>query len=193
MRDESLKNIGQTCDGMTTCGPSRQETPASGELTSSLEDSPARTFPSLDRGAGLMVKGRDCGLSLPGSFAFFDHDSFSWRTWQLSLHGGLIPFSGTWPRAGLMLNGFAYKRHPLVRRTYATERSFLPTPQAFDSKRAVMDHKSMDSSRRHKKGGCSNLAETFNGFPNPLFVEWMMGFPMGWTDLEGLETPSSRK
>lgn len=28
---------------------------------------------------------------------------------------------------------------------------------------------------------------------SPRFVEWMMGFPLGWTDLEGLEMPSSRK
>ena len=24
---------------------------------------------------------------------------------------------------------------------------------------------------------------------NPTWVEWLMGFPLGWTDLEGLETP----
>jgi hypothetical protein len=27
---------------------------------------------------------------------------------------------------------------------------------------------------------------------NPLFVEWLMGFPIGWTDLEPLVTPSAR-
>ena len=28
---------------------------------------------------------------------------------------------------------------------------------------------------------------------NPTWVEWLMGFPLGWTDLEDSETPSSRK
>jgi len=28
---------------------------------------------------------------------------------------------------------------------------------------------------------------------NPTWVEWLMGFPLGWTDLERLETPSSPK
>jgi len=28
---------------------------------------------------------------------------------------------------------------------------------------------------------------------NPRWVEWLMGFPIGWTDLEGSETPSSHK
>lgn len=26
---------------------------------------------------------------------------------------------------------------------------------------------------------------------NPAWVEWLMGFPIGWTDLEGSATPSS--
>lgn len=28
---------------------------------------------------------------------------------------------------------------------------------------------------------------------NPIWVEWLMGFPLGWTDLEDLETQSSPK
>ncbi len=28
---------------------------------------------------------------------------------------------------------------------------------------------------------------------NPTWVEWLMGFPLGWTDLEGSATPSSPK
>ena len=32
-----------------------------------------------------------------------------------------------------------------------------------------------------------------SGALNPMWVEWLMGFPPGWTDLELSETPSSRK
>jgi hypothetical protein len=28
---------------------------------------------------------------------------------------------------------------------------------------------------------------------NPTWVEWLMGFPLGWTDCEHLATPSYRK
>jgi hypothetical protein len=28
---------------------------------------------------------------------------------------------------------------------------------------------------------------------NPMWVEWLMGFPTGWTDLKDSETPSSPK
>ena len=32
-----------------------------------------------------------------------------------------------------------------------------------------------------------------NGQLNPVFVEWLMGFPLGWTDLDASETPSCPK
>jgi len=32
-----------------------------------------------------------------------------------------------------------------------------------------------------------------NGGLNPTWVEWLMGFPLGWTVLEASATPSSRK
>jgi len=36
-----------------------------------------------------------------------------------------------------------------------------------------------------KKLGCQSL--------NPYWVEWLMGYPIGWTDLRDSATPSSRK
>jgi DNA (cytosine-5)-methyltransferase 1 len=36
-----------------------------------------------------------------------------------------------------------------------------------------------------KKLGCQSL--------NPYWVEWLMGYPIGWTDLKDSATPSSRK
>lgn len=34
-----------------------------------------------------------------------------------------------------------------------------------------------------------SMAAGNGGQLNPTWVEWLMGFPIGWTDLEGLETP----
>jgi hypothetical protein len=31
--------------------------------------------------------------------------------------------------------------------------------------------------------------EQNNGKLNPEFVEWLMGYPIGWTDLDHSETP----
>jgi hypothetical protein len=35
--------------------------------------------------------------------------------------------------------------------------------------------------------------EELNGALNPTWVEWLMGYPLGWTALEGWATRSSRK
>lgn len=35
--------------------------------------------------------------------------------------------------------------------------------------------------------------KAIRGTLNPAWVEWLMGFPIGWTDLKHWETPSSRK
>ena len=37
------------------------------------------------------------------------------------------------------------------------------------------------------------LAAQVGGALNPTWVEWLMGFPLGWTALKDWETPSSRK
>jgi len=38
-------------------------------------------------------------------------------------------------------------------------------------------------------GNCNGAT----GQLNPAWVEWLMGYPMGWTELKDLEMPSSRK
>ena len=35
----------------------------------------------------------------------------------------------------------------------------------------------------------ANLNDTVGGQLNPTWVEWLMGFPLGWTDLSASETP----
>jgi hypothetical protein len=44
---------------------------------------------------------------------------------------------------------------------------------------------SMLGEEEGKKLGCQSL--------NPYWVEWLMGYPLGWTDLGGSATRSSRK
>ena len=44
------------------------------------------------------------------------------------------------------------------------------------------------------KGGAENQRKSqINGQLNPEWVEWLMGFPAGWTDLGDSATRSSRK
>lgn len=77
----------------------------------------------------------------------------------------------------------------------------VPTPRAADgmqhrirSKDAVL--KLMDSQGRSKPSRLEDeiaLTDHSGGYLNPEWIEWLMGFPLRWTDLEDSETLSSRK
>ena len=72
---------------------------------------------------------------------------------------------------------------------------FWPTPGAADNR--DRGHIGMPAiQRRQAKGKQLNLSmvvSDVSGALNPTWVEWLMGYPEGWTDLNALETQSSRK
>ena len=86
----------------------------------------------------------------------------------------------------------------------ATERGMRPTPTVDDSSNVTRDCQSLTravmfptptASGTDNAGG-SNSRKTarengtyVNGQLNPTWVEWLMGFPPGWTDLEPSATP----
>ncbi len=116
----------------------------------------------------------------------------------------LVPFiseieSGSWPT-------------PLVRdaRTFAGARrspnaigteplsamvAMFPTPGAGDHRdRGNLSNAAIQ--RRQRLGKQLNLSMVVSltsGALNPTWVEWLMGFPLGWTDCEHLATRSYRK
>lgn len=42
-------------------------------------------------------------------FAWYDHGTRCWRTWQRCLIEGWEPYLGAWPRSGMMRNGIVYQ------------------------------------------------------------------------------------
>lgn len=150
--------------------------------TSSLQGSRANQFrsPAKDS-AKLMSVGS--GPNAPASFAWYDRDGCCWRTCQGSLFEGWEKYSETWPRSGMTRNGIAYRLPPLVPRTSVIERSssrIWPTPTASDG---------MGGPGSSGRDGGPNLRTVVGGPLNPEWVEWLMGFPVGWTDLERSGTP----
>lgn len=99
-----------------------------GSLTSSPEDSPARTSASAGPAPDSMGPGLVCGWKWPESFAKFDHASLSWKTRQCSLLGGLEEFSETWPEWGWMRGGECSELQPLERRITEPGFTWLLTP-----------------------------------------------------------------
>lgn len=72
------------------------------------------------------------------------------------------------------------------------EREQWPIPNARDYKGAP------GAGSRERGGHQASLPGSVkdsegSGSLNPRWVEWLMGFPSGWTDLEVSETPSSRR
>ena len=155
-----------------------------------------------------MESGADFSTNSRESFARWDQESLCWKTWQRCLLEEWETYSGRWPRSGTMRSGIAYRLQPLVPRISGTGYLFTPTTKGNQAAPSMMKHpgcrkaflptpNTMDSmgplsaealARAKKRGGCSNLKDQVSGQLNPLWVEWLMGFPLGWTELEGSET-----
>ena len=159
-----------------------------------------------------------CGQKLSGSYAKWDRDSVCWRTYQVSLlTNTLDKFSGSWPRAGTIVDGIASPRLPSAPLTEETGFGLLPTPMASDAGHGHQGTWSSTQFNLHNvvlnkgkfpkwwptptvqdsenNGGPSQfnrnslpLNASVGGRLNPTWVEWLMGWPLGWTDLRPLET-----
>lgn len=164
---------------------------------SSVADFPAKTSASPAPSWASMASDRDSGRRLLDWFASFDHATSSWRTSQTCLISGLEEFSETWPRSGMMQSGSAYRRLTLAPGIGGTEFGWLPTPTK------TADSKGAPKNRYYGSPTCrSNLREWLRDgpddpiYPHPDFVERVMGYPIGWTELAPSEirlSPKSRK
>jgi len=140
-----------------------------------------------------------------GSFARWDRDFACWKTFQVSLlTNTLEPFSGSWPRAGTVFDGIAYQRAPAAPLTRGTGSGLWATPNAADCQGTTGGGQGRnlrtdvrwttpcadDTGARQKKysQGGKALSMQAGGQLNPPWVEWLMGWPIGWSALEPLET-----
>jgi hypothetical protein len=98
-----------------------------GELMSSAEDSPAKTFQPPGAAQESRVSEAGCGESSQGWFAKWHPDSCSWKTRQCSLLAGLDEFSETWPQWGMMRSGVCWELTMSVLRTGENASGFSPT------------------------------------------------------------------
>lgn len=71
----------------------------------------------------------------------------------------------------------------------------LPTPQCFDAESTMLKGKEYNGDNKHseKLGQAILRTSGIAGQLNPQFVEEMMGYPIGWTELSPSATPSSPK
>jgi len=172
-----------------------------------------RTLVPQEKAQELMENDQECGEKWLASFVKYDPDTSSWRTHQCSLLGDLDEFLETWPQWGLMRDGECWEQRTLEQTIRGTESGLLPTPNARDWKdsQTAGNRKSPGLGvvahwpTPRTKGMCggsgswdllnknttveeARLMGAGNGGQlNPPWVEWLMGWPLGWTDLKRLE------
>ncbi len=152
--------------------------------TSSAEDFPAKILASQVKEPPLPERVQDYGDLCAEPFAWYDPNTHLWRTWRRCASEGWERFCETWPRAGMIRNGIAYRRLPLVPLTGATGYGLLPTPTTSDAKGA--GRKRYFGSPHYKNNLREYLRTSFDApiYPHPSFLEWMMQYPAGWTESE---------
>ena len=171
-----------------------------------------RAKTSQPQGGGRELQGQEaqCGNTWRGSFTKYDPSLYLWKTHQISLLGDLELFLETWPQWGLMRNGECWEQQTLAHHTKGTESGFsqitFPTPTAshMPSEGSIMQYRKLvDMGVLTKMEAEKMLEASLNpprmkpwkpkleqpletktgGYMNPAFQEWLMGWPLEWTDL----------
>jgi len=167
-------------------------------LTLFREDFRAKTLVPQEEAQELTESAAECGEKWHGSFAKYDPNTHSLRTPQCSLFEDSTESCVTLPAWGLMRNGECWEQRTLEQNIRGTESGLSekwPTPVKSDY-----------AARRPSKGwkGDSDLPSVVwtrtGGTQNPqmspasinaTWTEWLMGWPLGWTDLKPLEMDKS--
>jgi hypothetical protein len=235
-KDNEMESY-QSSQSGTTCKHST-ETHGEEKLTSSAEDSHAKTYQQQEKEQELKDQDQACGNTWRESSVKFDLNTHSWKTHRCLWEEDLAPSSLTLPKWGMMQSGVLWERITSPLHTDETESGFLlPTPTCADATMgAILNDNTkliMLKSGKLRKisnqgvSGSIGLARTVAMYPtpsanedaagtpngkmqkmlgnsplirgttpeewnggtlNPTWVEWLMGWPLGSTDLKPLET-----
>lgn len=181
MTDASPRFLsGMTCEPLTV---DRGED----ALTSFLAAFPVKTSLMRERAPGLTVPEAGSGWKWPGSLAKYNPASSSWKTRQCLLLGGLDAYLEIWPRWGLMRSGEFWEQLMPGRIMSENGSGWWPTPTCT----VICETTERWQKRKENfRNGLSNfdpglkLEVAIGGYPNPTWVEWLMGWPEEWTKLE---------
>jgi hypothetical protein len=163
------------------------------------------------------AKEADSGEKWLGSLAKFDPFTYLWRTHQCLLFEDSTECLAIFPRWGMMHAGELWELTTPEHLTSGNESGLWPTATAGDSKNAAnrTATRHNPNSKHHsgttlvdavrmwptptaqdsKNNGAPSqmvrntkpLNAEVGGSLNPMWVEWLMGWPLGWTNLKPLE------
>jgi hypothetical protein len=175
-----------TFHGFQSLEMSKPLTESRGEelLTLFLAGFHAKTSQQPEKEPELTENDQECGSIWRGWLAKYDPDTSLWRTAQCSLLEDLNESLATLPRSGMTRNGLLWELPMLEQTISETESGYLlPTPTCHNSKEGAYP---AEFTRK-----TPTLATHCGGKINPIFTEWLMGWPLGWTDLKPLVTDKS--
>jgi hypothetical protein len=181
-------------------------------LTLYLAGFHAKTSALQAAATDLKENGQDFGEKWRGWLAKFDPVTSTLRTAQCSLLEEEPESLQTLPRSGMTRSGMLWARQTLVLRTSETEYGLWPTPTVSGNHNrpgaSATSGMGLASAVKlwptpnagnakwggtmQEWGGSKNwvrkkMPELAGGPLNPTWVEWLMGWPLGWTDLKPLE------
>src|SRR5450830_64538 len=118
----------------------------------------------------------------------FDPLMCGWKTPQCSLPEVLPWSSVTLPKWGMTRNGVVYQRLNAARPISVTGSGCWPTPTASMAKGSSPKSLKRRCGRDRTRDRLDHAVMASDGGPlNPEWVEWLMGWPSGWTGLKPLE------
>lgn len=162
----------------TTCAPLTAD---HGEelLTWYLAAFPAKAPASPAAAPGWKIRAQASGGSIGESLAKYDPATCGWKTRQCSLLGEECESLATLPRWGMTAGGELWALTTPAHLTDATASGWLlPTP-------AARDWRSPNRRTYAERGGGKKGEQLPNWLGSavpPTLAEWIMGWPLGWTD-----------
>ena len=173
MEFSSLSQFGLTCAVLT-------ESRGKGLLTSYLVGFRVRTYQSQEKEQELQAKGLVYGGRWQELSEKSNQDMSLLKILQTLEVTALSQSYKGLPKSGMMLRGMCFLQETLEQTTKEKGcGSLLPTPTCHNAKEGGYP----SEGRRNTP----TLGWNLGGRPNPMYVEWMMGWPLSWTDLKPLE------
>lgn len=197
--------------------------PCSHKLTLYTEDFPVRTSVVRDMARDWEESEAVYFSKSFDSWMKYDPLSSSWKTCPTFVQKDWPKPLGTFPKEGLIVGGYVYPLRKSVPHINENGGSYLPTPIATrggynqspgaNSKKrlsletmarrnqwptptARANRDCLGERRRNSMALeplCNQIQGTVGGTLNPMWVEWLMGYPSGWTVCEPWAMPSCRR
>ena len=157
--------------------------------TLSVEDSPARTFHQLVRVQGLEAKEVGYGNIWQELFMKFNQDTFLLKThhclWEMDLQLSSVIL----PQWGMMQDGVFWEQMILGVITHARDAGYWPTPLKSEGpggqQMKLTDAIAIAEGFKPRYFNLDGMEgrQAFTGKVNSEWAKWLMGWPMGWTDV----------